>query len=250
MTSQANRLDLCLVMPVYNESECIVDVLEAWAAMLEGLDIDFKMIILNDGSTDSTAETLTAYDNHSRIQIINKVNGGHGPTILMGYRQAVTEANWVFQVDSDNEMGPEHFHKLWGKRSKYDALFGYRDLRRQNAGRKFISICSRCIVKLLFGTGVQDVNTPYRLIRSDILKRAIATIPDDTFAPNVIVSGALNLSGRDIFNMPVAHKHRTTGTVSIVKWKLWKAAFRAACQTLLFRLRMDTKFLQGIVEET
>ena len=244
MTSQDNQLDLCLVMPVYNESECIVEVIDSWAAMLEGLDIDFKMIILNDGSADSTAEALTAYDTHLRIQIINKANGGHGPTILMGYRQAVTEANWVFQVDSDNEMGPEYFHKLWGKRSKYDALFGYRDLRQQNAGRKFISICSRCIVKLLFGTGVQDVNTPYRLIRADIVKRAIATIPDDTFAPNVLVSGSLNFSGIDIFNTPVAHKHRTTGTVSIVKWKLWKAAFRAAGQTILFRLRMDTRSLQ------
>ncbi len=222
-------------MPVFNEQECIVDVVKSWQGALSSLDINFQIFALNDGSTDKTAEVLRAFNGDSMVKVINKPNSGHGPTILAGYHKAAGTADWLFQCDSDDEMPSEYFASLWTKRQEFDALFGYRFGRVQNIGRRIISVCSRLVVKLLFGRGVVDVNTPYRLIRSNLLQPIVRQIPADTFAPNVIISGTLARAGVRIYNHPVPHLQRRTGSVSIVKWKLWKSAFRSFWQTLWCR---------------
>lgn len=225
-------IELGLVMPVYNEVESIIDVVESWRQELSRLNIDYMMIILNDGSRDGTAEALTCFAGDERITIINKENSGHGPTILLGYFHVVQMAQWVFQCDSDNEMKPQPFSGLWEKRERFDALFGVRESRRQNFGRSFISFVSRLTVRLLFSDGVIDVNTPYRLMRADILCKIVKQIPKNTFAPNVIISGVLAKARMRVYNHPVPHQGRKTGTVSIVKLKLWKAAMTAFFQTI------------------
>lgn len=229
--------ELALVMPVYNEEACIKAVVDSWLAELDRLGIDFRMIILNDGSRDATATKLALFSTNGRIQVINKENSGHGPTILQGYRLAIAQAEWVFQVDSDDEMEAAHFESLWKLRGEYAALFGFRSGRQQNAGRRLISSVSRLSVNLLFGRGVVDVNTPYRLIRSNALKKIVAMIPDDTFAPNILISGALAASRQPVLNLPIPHEGRKSGQVSIVKWRLWKAAACSLLQTLVFRFK-------------
>ena len=228
-------LDLAIVMPVYNEEACIVDVIRSWYSALSRLNIDFRIIILNDGSTDGTKESLAVFKSDDRIEVTNKRNSGHGPTILMGYRKAVQLARWVFQCDSDDEMKADYFPDLWEKRAEFDALFGVRKGRSQNLIRRFISTCSRLSVRLLFGTGVTDVNTPYRLIRANTLKEIVYQIPDDTFAPNVIISGTLSKAKLRVYEHPVPHESRMTGEVSIVKWKLWQSAVKSFWQTLSCR---------------
>lgn len=225
-------LDLAVVMPVYNEEACIADVVKSWEKLLSGLGISFRMIVLNDGSRDRTKDVLAAFSGSDHIEVMNKENSGHGPTILVGYHEAVKLAPWVFQTDSDGEMGAEHFPLLWSSRENYDALFGVRAGRQQNCGRKLISAVSRATVRLVFGAGIADVNTPYRLMRADLLKQIIDHIPDDTFAPNVIISGAFAKAGTRIYNYPVPHEPRRTGTVSIVKWKLWRSAIKSFVQTV------------------
>ena len=231
------QYELTVVMPVYNEEACICGVVDAWQAELTRLGIDFRIMIINDGSRDATGEMLAVYRGNTRIEVISKENSGHGPTILHGYRLAVDLAEWVFQTDSDDEMKPVHFVKLWEERQRYSALFGCRSGRQQNSGRRFISAVSRLAVNLLFGPGIKDVNTPYRLMRSEVLGKIIAAVPADTFAPNILVSGVLAASGLPVMNLPVPHEGRKSGTVSIVKWRLWRAAARSLLQTLMFSFR-------------
>ncbi|MEJ7616264.1 MAG: glycosyltransferase family 2 protein [Pyrinomonadaceae bacterium] len=228
-------LDLAVVMPVYNEQECIAGVVEAWLTVLSELGIEYLIIVLNDGSQDETRKALSKFAEDRRVSVVNKTNSGHGPTVLLGYRQAVEMARWVFQCDSDDEMRPEHFPQLWEKRERYDALFGFRQGRQQNVGRRLISAFSRITVRLLFGNGVRDVNVPYRLMRADILRQIVVQIPDDTFAPNIIISGTMAGAGLRINNQLVPHEGRKTGTVSIMKWKLWRAAGKSLWQTIKCR---------------
>ncbi len=228
-------LDLVIVMPVYNEEACIVPVAKSWYSVLSHLNINFLIMILNDGSTDSTSEALAVFKNNKCIEVINKKNGGHGPTILMGYRKAIQLSKWVFQCDSDNEMKADYFSILWEKRAKFDALFGLRKGRNQNISRKFISAFSRITINMLFGKGVTDVNTPFRLIRTNILKQIVGQIPDDTFAPNIIISGVLSKTRLRIYEHPVPHVTRKTGEVSIVKLKLWRFVVKSFWQTLFCR---------------
>lgn len=227
--------ELALVMPVYNEAACIEAVVHSWCKTLKDLDISFCMFVLNDGSRDGTATCLEKFSAQPEINIINKANSGHGPTILMGYKLAVEKAEWVFQVDSDDEISPVYFRELWDKRAGYPALFAIRTGRTQTFGRKIISSVSRSTIRLLFGKGVTDVNVPFRLMRASLLKRIITQIPLDTFAPNIVISGALVAARLPIYNHPVQHDARRTGTVSIVKWRLWKAAVRSFLQTIRHR---------------
>ena len=229
------QFDLVVVMPIYNEAECIVAVIHSWQNVLNSLSINYKIIAINDGSRDTTREQLSTFRNFDNVEVIDKENSGHGPTILFGYKKAIDQAKWVFQCDSDDEMKAEYFPILWKKRDGYDALFGTREGREQNVSRKIISAISRLTIRVLFGSGVSDVNTAYRLMRADILKEIVSQIPPDTFAPNVIISGVFSRLKYRIFEYPVPMKTRTTGKVSIVKWSLWKAAIKSFFQTLVCR---------------
>ncbi len=237
-TATDNRtLDLALVMPVYNEQECIEAVVKSWYAMLEQTVPEFRMIVINDGSRDATEAALAGLGHLTRLQVINKPNSGHGPTILKGYWLAVREAHWVFQCDSDDELPPDAFPRLWQQREQYDFLFGTRGGRVQNTGRLIITRGSRLAVRLLFGPGVRDVNTPYRLMRADLLADILTKIPPDAFAPNVIISGLAARRGHRFYHTEVEHRGRRTGTVSIIKWKLWKSVFKALGDTLKVALK-------------
>jgi len=227
--------DLAVVMPVYNEADCICDVLDDWIQELSLLVITYRLIVLNDGSKDTTAEALARYAGNPNITVINKINSGHGPTILQGYGIAVKEAHWVFQVDSDNEIKAEQFKKLWTEREKYAAVIGVRDGRQQPFSRKIISLVSRLVVRMFYGQGVIDVNCPFRLMRTEALKQILQQIPLNTFAPNVAISGFFALRKVGLLNQPVRHTNRQTGEVSIKKGKLLKAAAKSFLQIIEIR---------------
>ena len=183
---------LCVVMPVYNERDAIGNVLVKWDDELRRLGIDYEIRPYNDGSKDDSLAVMQAVAEKSsgRIAPRDKPNGGHGNTILTGYREAVADGfDWVFQVDSDDEMGPEQFGELWDGRDGFDFLVGIRDGRKQALPRKIISFVSRLCVRLFYGRSVWDVNTPYRLMRVSAFRDFFEEIPLSTFAPNVILSG-------------------------------------------------------------
>ena len=227
--------DVAVVMPVYNEAECICDVLDDWTKELDRLAITYRLIVLNDGSKDNTEEVLNKFNNNTSIKVINKINSGHGPTILQGYHMAVDDSKWVFQVDSDNEIPAEYFETVWRERDTYDAVIGIRANRSQPLARKIISFFSRLVVALFYGTGVTDVNCPFRLMRADMLGDILKRIPENTFAPNVAISGFLVLKKAQILNVQIPHRNRQTGEVSIKKWKLLKAALKSFMQIVQIR---------------
>lgn len=224
--------DLTVVMPVYNEAECICEVLDSWLAELGQLGVEFTLLVLNDGSRDNTGAVLEKYRDTPGVTVVNKPNSGHGPTILQGYRTAVAQSQWVFQVDSDNEMEARHFVRVWERREGRDAVIGVRDGRAQPLPRKVISAVSRLIVRLFYGPGIADVNCPFRLMKSAALAPLLEKIPEDTFAPNVAIAGLLVRERLSVTNVPIPHSDRQTGEVSIRKWKLFKAAVKSCLQTI------------------
>ena len=231
---------LCIVMPVYNEEGSIGAVLEKWTRALDELEINYVIRPYNDGSRDSSLSVMRAAAAKSpRIEVHDKPNGGHGHTILTGYREAARDGfDWIFQIDSDDEMGPERFHELWNKRTEFDFLVGRRDGRKQQLPRKIISLGSRLCVRLFYGKGIWDINTPYRLMRTNAFHQYFTEIPLTTFAPNVVLSGLAARNGLRSYELPVPQHDRTTGEVSIRKWKLAKAAARSFLQTISLSFRI------------
>ena len=237
---------LAIIMPVYNEEESIGPVLDKWKAALDRLNIEYVIHPYDDGSSDDTGRIIGEKAKQSRGTIIahSKPNSGHGPTILQGYREAAENGyDWVFQVDSDDEMGPESFAELWEEREKYDFLIGIRDGRRQAFARKLISAVSRLSVRLFYGKGIWDVNSPYRLMRVSAFRDIWKAIPEDTFAPNVIISGMAAQKKLRSFEMKVPQKDRQTGEVSLKKWKLFKSAAKSFAQTIEFALSANPRMI-------
>ena len=229
--------ELKIIIPVYNEEGAITDVINDWMLTLQRLKIDFLIYAYNDGSKDNSLEILQMLSkNNKKLVVVDKQNSGHGPTILKGYKDNL-DAEWLFQVDSDNELKANDFEKFWIERHNYDFLIGHRTDRNSPLPRIITTAISKIIVGIFYGNKVKDVNAPYRLMRTSNFRDDIVKIPDLTFAPNLIVTGIANSKKMRIRQLNVIHHNRETGEVSIKKWKLLKAAFKSLIQTIVFRFK-------------
>ena len=228
---------LKVIIPVYNEEGAITEVISDWTSTLEKLKIDFLIYVFNDGSKDNTLEILQDLSkNNDKLIVIDKPNSGHGPTILKGYKENL-DAEWLFQIDSDNELRANEFEKFWKLRYDFDFLIGTRIHRDSPLPRIITTGISKLVVGFFYGNKVRDVNAPFRLMRTSKFHYDILKIPDNTFAPNLIISGIANIRKLRIKQLNVTHHNRETGEVSIKKWKLFKAAFTSLLQTIAFRFR-------------
>lgn len=227
--SQAPQLSV--VVPAYDEEGAIAGVVRGWAAMLDRLGVAYEIRVYDDGSRDGTAAVLDALAREvPALVVVHQENRGHGPTVLRGYREA--RGAWIFQVDGDDELPPDAFPTLWALRNDADLVLGIRTGRVQPIGRRIVSAVSRLAVRLLFGRGVHDVNVPYRLHRRAVLEGLLPLVPDDTFAPNVALTGLAVRQGLVIREVPVLHRPRRTGTSSFGRLSMWRSAARALRETL------------------
>ncbi len=229
---------LAVIIPVYNESEIVSVVINNWNEKLQKMNIDFNMFVYDDGSTDETYKIITKLSKDNKnIIAIHKKNEGHGPTISKAYKQ-ISSSNsfdWIFQIDSDNELRCDNFEKLWDKRQKYDFLLGQRQERNQQWPRKILSFMSRVAVHFIFGKGIYDVNSPYRLMRVKSLQKCFSMIPANSFAPNVLIVSYVNHFNIPLYEYPIHHTNRTTGKASLKSLKLFSAAFVSFVQIIYFR---------------
>lgn len=125
---------LFIIIPAYNEAANIENVVRDWYPIVNAYngDIECKLIIVDDGSSDDTKEIVRrlAID-YPLLELLSKVNGGHGSAVLFGYRYALeNNADWIFQTDSDGQTNPDEFPKFWELHESYDAILGNRQSDR------------------------------------------------------------------------------------------------------------------------
>lgn len=207
--------DVAVVIPVFNEEKLIGECINEWLNVLDSVNLNYEILIIDDGSSDATISIVERYGDNPNIQVIMKQNEGHGPTILAGYKRAVGIAEWVFQADSDNEISPNQFSALWSRRQGQDAVIAWRQGRNQTTVRRLVTFFARVTTKVLFRCHLRDVNIPFRLIRSETLTILLEKIPSDTFAPNIALSGALSLMNYQVEECPVVFNQRIVGESSL-----------------------------------
>ena len=207
--------DVAVVIPVFNEEKLIGECINEWLNVLDSVNLNYEILIIDDGSSDATISIVERYGDNQNVQLIIKQNEGHGPTILAGYKRAVGIAEWVFQADSDNEISPNQFSALWSRRQGQDAVIEWRQGRNQTTVRLLVTFFARVTTKVLFRCHLRDVNIPFRLIRSETLAILLEKIPSDTFAPNIALSGALSLMNYQVEECPVVFNERIVGESSL-----------------------------------
>ena len=113
---------LYIVVPAYNESENIEALVNDWYPVIEAHcgDGRSRLVVVNDGSKDDTYEKLqNLAATRPYLTALTKPNGGHGPTLIYGYRYAIAEgADYIFQTDSDGQTLPSEFEGFWNRRKK------------------------------------------------------------------------------------------------------------------------------------
>jgi dolichol-phosphate mannosyltransferase len=120
---------LSIIIPAYNESENIIDTLENVARALERLPLRHEILVIDDGSTDTTAALVTS--SLSRFPavrlLVNERNMGFG----WSYRRGVDEAalDRIVMVHGDNAWGHETLREFFSHVGQADVIVGYtRDM--------------------------------------------------------------------------------------------------------------------------
>ena len=239
-------LKLAIVMPAYNEQDCMADVVQIWTNLLQKQfpTENTCLIVVNDGSKDKTGEILDQLAQSNPILVVvHQKNGGHGVAVVHAYSKAVElGAEYVFQTDSDDQFIPEDFEKLWAKKEESNFILGCRVVRHDDPFRLVITRILRMSIFFIYGTYIQDSNIPFRLIKGSYLKKLLEQLPTPTpFAPNIFIAVMAKKAGQTLFDIPITHKERATGEVSIVKMKLLKVCWQSFKELSRFRWELNGK---------
>lgn len=234
---------LYIVVPAYNEAENVGRLIEDWYPVVEKHNGNgaSRLVIINDGSKDNTYEIIKSYaETRPLLQPLTKKNGGHGSTVLYGYRYAIeNKAEYVFQTDSDGQTKPEEFEQFWELRKEYDAIIGARPKREDGLSRKFVEATLLLILRLTFGVKIPDSNAPFRLMNSKLLEKYIDKMPKDYNLPNVMFTTYFAYFHEKIKFIEITFKPRQGGVNSINVKKIIKIGWNAVGDFIKLKKNID-----------
>ena len=228
---------LSVVVPVHDE-EAVIDHVVA-AIVREVLDAvpASELVIVDDTSNDSTPARLAAHAAADpRVTVLrNDVNRGHGPSL----RRAIdaSSGDWILHLDSDGQFDPSELPSLWERRDDADLVLGVRRARHDPRHRLVLTTLTRTFVSALAGRRVRDANTPFKLIRRSLMDHLAPYVPEDAFAPSILIVLGAARAGARIVEVDVTHLARPHGRSSLRLGRLGRAVARSAVQTIRFRIR-------------
>lgn len=182
---------LYIVMPAYNEEENIETVVKQWYSVLDGKGEESKIVIADSGSSDKTHEIFLKMksEGYSKLEILADTNRYHGPKVIALYDYAIKKgADYIFQTDSDGQTNPEEFAKFWEMRGQYDGIFGNRTVRGDGKDRAFVEKVVCFLLKIYFGVKIPDANAPFRLMKTETVKKYLYKMPMEYNLPNIMMT--------------------------------------------------------------
>jgi glycosyltransferase involved in cell wall biosynthesis len=243
---------LSIIVPAYNEQYLIAASLTRLAVLGESpLLHQIKIIVVNDGSTDATAEAIQQFrasveaekgeSKFSWIWLQHEKNIGKGAAIRTGLMHVDTEL--VVMHDADLEYHPVDLLKMVELflMEDADAVFGSRFMPggykralffRHELGNKFLTF----LCDVVSDVNLTDMETCYKMVRSSLLK----SIPLESSTFDVEPELAIKLAKRAsrIFEVPISYSGRTYREGKKINWKdgvraLW-AIFHYAISSRIY----------------
>lgn len=222
---------LYIVIPAYNEKDNIERTVNDWYPIIEKYkdNGESRLVVINDGSKDNTYEILCRLAKTRPLLLpLTKTNGGHGSTVLHGYRFAIEQgADFVFQTDADGQTNPAEFEQFWAQRKQYDAIIGKRTVRGDGKSRKFVENVVCLLLRLIFGIKVSDANAPFRLMNAQVLKEYVEKLPRDFNLPNIMLTTYFVYYKRNVKFIEISFRPRQGGVNSINVKKIVKIGWNA-----------------------
>jgi len=216
-TISATYGNLSLVIPAFQEENGIRQaILEAEEA-LSNLNLsDYEILIIDDGSSDSTykaAQETAALYSHTRI-IRHEKNLGYGAALRTGFEASRYE--FIAFTDADCQFHLEDLAKLFDNIKNSDIAVGYRFDRQDPKLRIFLSRGYNLLVHSLLGSGVKDCDCALKLFRKNALNKILPEARN--FFVNTEMLHKAACHNLNITEVPVRHRMRYAGK-SKVGWK-------------------------------
>jgi glycosyltransferase involved in cell wall biosynthesis len=210
---------VAFVVPAYNEARTIGEVLERVAA----LPLDVQLIVVDDGSTDGTAAIVERFaERHPATTILRQRNQGKGAAIRAALPY-VTAGVVVIQ-DADLEYDPADVPALVEPvlAGVADVVYGSRLTggKPQRVHMFWHLVGNRCLTlltNLLFNTTLSDMETGYKVFRSDVLREL--HLRQDGFGIEPEITGEVCRRRLRVYELPIAYYGRSYAEGKKITWR-------------------------------
>ena len=215
----ANKLSI--VIPIYNEAEHLEEILR----QIEAVDIGMEkeLILVDDCSTDGTRDILerlqNSQDNSVKI-FYHEVNRGKGATLRTGFQHITGDITLI--QDADLEYDPQDYPKLLKPilDNEANVVYGSRFMEGRQQGLLRSYLANRFLTSLsnfVNGTNITDMETCYKVIKTDILKDI--TLHSDRFGFEPEITAKLAKRKCKIVDVPISYRGRDYHEGKTVSWK-------------------------------
>jgi glycosyltransferase involved in cell wall biosynthesis len=201
---------LSVFFPAYNDSGTIASLVIRALHSAAKLTPNHEVIVVNDGSTDSTAQILEALTlAYPGLRIVtHQMNRGYGGALRSGFQAATKDI--IFYTDGDAQYDPAEMELLWQRMGPgVDLVNGYKISRSDPWHRIVIGRLYHHIVKTMFGLRVRDVDCDFRMMRRSIFDRVRLEKSSGVICLEMMKK--IQDAGFVIVEVPVHHYHRAYG---------------------------------------
>jgi glycosyltransferase involved in cell wall biosynthesis len=213
---QMRLSSVSVFFPCYNDSHTIGGLVEVAELALRQITDDFEIIVVNDASTDNSAEILTALQKtRPSLRVIEHAsNRGYGGALGSGFRSAVKD--YVFYTDGDAQYDPSELVTLaQAMRPGVDVVNGYKISRQDPWYRQMVGSLYQHVTRRLFDFPIRDVDCDFRLLRRSVFDKITLESSDGAICIELVRK--LRDSGCRMAELPVHHYARAYGTSQFFK---------------------------------
>jgi glycosyltransferase involved in cell wall biosynthesis len=202
------KLDLSIVIPIYNEEENLPILYEKLKSVLDKLGKSYEIIFVNDGSTDRSWEIIKEFAEKDPHVVGVNFRKNFGQTAAMSAGFEVAQGEVIITMDGDLQNDPEDIPKLLEELNKgYDIVSGWRKDRKDAfLSRTLPSRIANWLISKVTGVHLHDYGCSLKAYRSDVAKRLDYYGEMHRFLPALAKS-----VGAKITEIPVKHHPRIYG---------------------------------------
>lgn len=200
------------MLPAYNEEAALPEAIDQCRRLVD-LIPSTEVIVVDDGSTDSTSSVVeAAAESFPWLRLVrHEQNLGYGSALRTGF--AAATGRFVFFTDSDNQFEITELAEHWSLLEGVDMLMGYRVYRYDPFSRLFASWGYNQLVRMMFRVKVRDIDCSFKVMRRSKLD-AIVLLSTDFFIDTEIVARARKWNWR-IVEVGVRHFPRRAGKTTV-----------------------------------
>ncbi len=203
-----NPIDISVVIPIFNEEDSLPQLVEQLLAAMRPIEESFELVLVNDGSTDRSAEVLTRISSEVPELVCVLLRKNYGQTAAMAAGFDLSQGEIIVSLDGDLQNDPADIPLVVSRlRDGFDLVSGWR-YERQDAAiqRKLPSRIANRLIGIVTGVRLHDYGCSLKAYRREVLSDMRLYGELHRFLPVLA-----NIEGARITEVKVNHRARQYG---------------------------------------